>query len=160
MAQAGHGVRWRVTLDYANNPNTFTDIDGLTGDQEFDTNRDTQEVTPHSMGGVMTTADVYVVSPVLKRSEINFELNWDKDDADHIALRTLVYDGTFCSVEKLGPGGVPYNTVTPEDTEDSILQSGFFTGWTLSDPQFEGVRKATFKFRPSGPYRIDGVLYS
>jgi hypothetical protein len=159
-AQAGHGVRWRVTLDYASNPNTFTDIDGLRGDQEFDTTRDVKEVTPHSRGGAAVTVDEYVVSPVLKRGEINFELNWDKTDADHIALRQLVYDGTFCSIEKLGPGGVPYNTVTPEDTDDSILQSGFFHGWTLNDGEYENERRATFKFRPSGPYRIDGVLIS
>ena len=64
--KSGHGVRWRVTLDYAGNPNVFTDIDGLRGDQTFDTTRDVEEVTPHSQGGQKVTVDHYVVSPVLK----------------------------------------------------------------------------------------------
>jgi hypothetical protein len=105
----------------------------------------------------MVTADEYNVSPEIVREESTFELNWDKNDPDHVALRNLALSRAYVGVEKLGPNGVPYDPITPANTKDSILQYGWFSGWTLTDPQGENPRKASWKFRPTGAFRVDGV---
>lgn len=153
--ESGQGVRWRVTLD-PEDLTAFTDIDQMIGDIAWSFTNPTSKVTPHSRGGVKVTADEYIVSPEIVRDEMTFEVNFDKNDVDHIALRDLALSRAYVGVEKVGPDGVPYDPITPANTKDSILQYGWFSGWTLMDPQGENSRKATWKFRPTGSFRIDG----
>lgn len=151
-AVSGHGVRYLVTLTpLVTSPLVFTEVNELVGDIVFKTSRANKKTTPHSRAGVPVTMDEYVVSTEIVRDEMTMQLNFDPTDATHLALRDLYWAKTKVALKKLGPGGVI-------DTSDDITQSGQFTSWQLTDPQFEGERSYQLMFRPSGPLRVDGVL--
>lgn len=147
---SGHGVRIRVTLDPEGSPNVFTDIDGLMGDIGFKTTKASKNVTPHSRGGEIVTVDEYTFSRVMVRDEMAMEINFDPNDADHIALRDHVLDGSIVGVEKIGPNETPGT--------HGYRMSGQFSSWEHVDMQYEGERKYRFSFRASGPFMVDGDL--
>lgn len=152
-AESGHGVVIHVTLDPSGSPTVFTPIDELVGDITFKTSHASKKVTPHSRGGVAVVVDEYVVSNEVVRDEMALSLNYDSTNADHDTLIDLADSGTFIGFGKVGPGGTLHGV-------GSIMMSGELVSSELTDPQFEGERRVNFMFRPSGPYRRNGVLYS
>lgn len=151
-AESGHGVVLYV-FGLAGAPTTWTPIDELTGDISFKITHAKKETTPHSRDGNPVTMDEYVFSAKANRDAMTLNLNFDSTNADHEDMYELARTGAFIGLAKVGPGGVLHG-------EGSIHMSGELESVELIDPQFEGQRQLNFMFQPSGPYRMNGVLYS
>jgi hypothetical protein len=151
-AESGHGVVLYV-FGLAGAPTVWTPIDELTGDITFKITHASKETTPHSRGGSPVLVDEYVFSNKFNRDEMTLNLNYDSTNEDHEDLYDLAISGTFIGLAKVGPGGVLHG-------EGSIHMSGELSSAEQTDPQFEGQRVLNFMFRPSGPFRRNGVLYS
>ena len=146
-ALPSHGTVFKITMDPVASPNVFTAVAGLVGDMTFKVSRAKKETTTHDM-----TVDDYVQGRVGKRDVINFTLEYDPTNTQHIKLNTFALAGTTFGLKKLAPGAV-------EGTTDDITCSCFIESGSWMDP-FDADRTVQFSAQPTGPYRVDGVLHS
>lgn len=147
-ALSGHGCKIYITLDPVASPNVFTLVPELTGDLSWKINHASKKTTPHDR-----TTDEYVFSNEKVRDEMTLSFNYIPTETTHTTVRNLCINNTFIGLKYLAPGGV-------QNTTDDVTQSGGLSSWMQSNPQFEGERTVQMTFRPSGPFRIDGTLYS
>jgi len=148
VPRTGHGCDIRITLNPSGSPNVFTSIDELSGPLSFKTTKANKKVTAHTR-----TVDVYVHSPELVRDAMALKFNYDPSDADHVALRDLALSNTVVGVAYLAPGGVLH-------VSDCIIQSGQLSSQNQTNDTYENERMLDLEFRPSGPFEVDGDLYT
>lgn len=146
---AGHGALVAFTKDISDAAtHTYTTIGQLVSSIDLETTRPDSEITPHN-----ASVDFYLDGPILKRGARQIEINYIQgDEATHDALKEAFHTGLKIGWRTRGPGGSSGN--------DETIESGKLSSFKEMNPPGGPVRKVQVTFRPSGPYYVDGVLYS
>lgn len=149
QAVAGHGALIAYEPDPVGDQGTFVTIGELNGDIVWpELSRPATDVTPHQ-----DTIDSNVLG-VIKRSPMQFSVNFIYDDATHdhlTGMYSLIQANTFTGFRLRGPGGGP--------ADDEWIASGQVQAITNTAPVREGARTADITVVFSGRMIIDGVIY-
>lgn len=149
-AVAGHGALIAYEADPDGAPGVFTTIAELNGDIVAPSiSRPVTVVTPHQ-----DNID-YNVLGVMTREPLTFGVNWIFDDPTHdhlTGVTSMIRENTFFGLRLRGPGGT-------ENTDEWIMSGQISNVGPITNPVREGARTADITFVPSGPMKIDGVMY-
>ncbi len=149
-AIAGHGALIAIELTPVATPGVFTTVAELNGDIVAPgLNRPVTVVTTHQ-----DNID-YNVLGVLSREPLTFGVNWIFDDPTHdfaTGLGALIGANTFFGLQLRGPGGLA-------NTDEWIMSGQLSVVGPITNPVREGARTAEVTFVPSGPMKIDGVMF-
>lgn len=142
---AGHGALIFITMD-PESPTVFEEVAQLNSDIVFDMSHETSHVTPHNV-----TASVHVVSPVHIRGPIPMTLNYIFTETTHDKLKDFYLGNTTFGMKITAPDA---------GVGDEIRCSGKAVSWKLTNPVRTGERKVEISFQPSGPFIVDGTLFT
>jgi hypothetical protein len=146
-AVAGHGALVFIEVDPTGSPGVFTELPECNFDISPGMTRPSTNVTPHNDNDHDTH-----VRGTLMRNDFPGTLNYLYSNAVHTALKAhFMGDVTF---------GMVVQSATSNGSTDRIIWSGGLTAWNEKNPPREGGRAVDFTFRPSGPWKVDNVLYS
>lgn len=145
---SGHGGLVYIELDPVADQGTFTEVPGLNYDMNLGAfTRAAENVTPHNNN----QADVWVRAATIERDAFPMTLNHDPANEVHQALQSHAINNLTFGMRILGPSGVA--------ATDEIIWSGGMTSWKPAGPVREGKRMVECEFRPSGNWKVNGVLY-
>jgi hypothetical protein len=149
-ADSGHNATIAVELGTPPVSGVWTNIPELMGDLKgFSGTRAVTKFTPH--GENINSA---VTGPI-ERNSSSFTLNFDPNDATHLALRAAFF--APLKVNRLrgwrywGPAG--------SAGVDEVIQSGEIVEWDDTAPEGAGIRQVAVMVEFSKQAKIDGVLH-
>lgn len=145
---AGHATVLAVEVDPAGAPGVFTTLPEVTSSIDWGGTRNKTEITPHG-----SNVDSHIVSQVQNRDDLTIEISYKFANTVHAALYGFWNANTIFGVMTIGPEGTAPGT-------DTIIESGQLTTFKKMGPVRNGEYKAQLVFRPSGPFKANGVIYS
>jgi hypothetical protein len=144
MGVNAHGVKLYAELGEPPVRGVFTRLDDVVGDVPgLAITMQSNEDTPHNLN-----VATFTFSPVKRMEEIPITLNYSALNTSHLGLRSHALSHTVFGFKFIGI------------ENDWYLCSGGLTGWREGNPLANGDRSVTATFQPTGPYWVDGTLYS
>ncbi len=145
---AGHATSIYAEVDPVGAPGVFTYVPEVTSSIDNNFTRENSEITPHGAG-----VDSYIVSQVRKRAEVTMDLTYKFLNTVHAALHAHYLANRPFGIMVVGPEGTAPGT-------DTVIESGQLISWNEQSPVRNGEYKVGASFRPSGPFKVNGTLYS
>lgn len=145
---AGHATQIYIEVDPTGAQGTFTRVPEVTSSIDDNRTREKTEITPHG-----DTPDSYIVSQVHKRAEVAIDITYKFANTVHAALMDHFNANTRFGIMIVGPEGTAPGT-------DTVIESGQLVSFNRQSPVRNGEYKAMVSFQPSGPYKVNGTLYS
>lgn len=145
---AGHATQIYIETDPIGAPGSFTRVPEVTSSIDNDRTRESTEITAHG-----DVADSYIVSQVHKRAEVAMDITYKFANTVHAALMAHFNNNVRFGIMIVGPEGTAPGT-------DTVIESGQLVSFKQQSPVRNGEYKVSGSFRPSGPYKINGTLYS
>lgn len=145
---AGHAASIYVEVDPIGAAGTFTLVSEVTSSIDTNTTRENTEISAHA-----SLVDSYIVSQLIHRDEISMEITYKFNNTVHSALHDHYYEKVRFGMMVVGPEGTAPGT-------DTVIQSGELTSFSKTAPNRNGEYKVAATFRPSGPFKVNGTLYS
>lgn len=145
---AGHAALIAIEVDPTGAQGTFTTVPEVTSSIDHNTTRENTEISAHA-----SLVDSYIVSQLIHRDTVNMELSYKHANTVHAALSNHYYSKVLFGMMIIGPDGSAPST-------DTIIQSGELISFSKSAPNRNGEYKVTASFRPTGPFKVNGTLYS
>jgi len=145
---AGHAAVIAVETDPAVSQGVFTTVPEVTSSIDWGSTRNKTEITPHGAG-----VDSHIVSQVMNRDDITLEFTYKFANTVHAALFNFYHNNTIFGLMEIGPEGTAPGS-------DTVIQSGQLTTWKKMSPARNGEYKVQAIFRPSGPFKSNGAVYS